>query len=277
MPRYAAIQMQPTLLDPEANLAKVVTWIREAHARGAQVAVFPECALTGYALSAAEADAIAEPVPGPRTAQLADACRDQDMLAVVGTIEADEEGRCFNTAVLLGPQGILGRYRKTHLPFLGVDRFLAAGDAIGPPIETSAGRLGLLICYDLRLPEPARLLALAGAQALLLPTAWPASARLYPEFLARARAAENGLYLIAANRIGEERGTQYLGRSLIAGPDGEMLAQATPDQEQMLIADIDPARSDQKKRVLIPGEYELDLIGDRRPDLYAPLTSQGDR
>jgi predicted amidohydrolase len=277
MPRYAAIQMQPTLLDPEANLAKVATWIREAHARGAQVVVFPECVLTGYALSAAEADAIAEPVPGLRTARLADACRDQDMLAVVGTIEADEEGRCFNTAVLLGPQGVLGRYRKAHLPFLGVDRFLAAGDAIGPPIETSAGRLGLLICYDLRLPEPARLLALAGAQALLLPTAWPASARLYPEFLARARAAENGLYLIAANRIGEERGTQYLGRSLIAGPDGEMLAEATPDQEQMLIADIDPARSDQKKRVFSPGEYELDLIGDRRPDLYAPLASQDDR
>ncbi len=121
------------------------------------------------------------------------------------------------------------------------------------------------------------MLALAGAQVLLLPTAWPASARLYPEFLARTRAAENGLYLIAANRVGEERGTQYLGRSLIAGPEGEILAEATADQEQMLIADVDPARSDQKKRLFIPGEYELDLIGDRRPDLYAPLTSQGDR
>ncbi len=277
MPRFAAIQMQPALMHPAANLAKVTSWIREAHARSARVAVFPECALTGYALSAEESAAIAERVPGPRTEQLARVCDQLDMLAVVGTIESDEEGRCFNSAVLIGPQGVLGRYRKTHLPYLGVDRFLAAGDSIGPPVASASGRLGLLICYDLRLPEPARLLALAGAQVLVLPTAWPASARLYPEFLARARTAENGVYLVAANRIGEERGTQYLGRSLIAGPDGEILAEASPDQEEMLLAEIDLARSDQKKRVFSPGEYELDLFGDRRPDLYAPLASQGDQ
>jgi len=274
MVRFAAAQIQPVLMDPAANLAKVASWIREARGRGAQIVVFPECALTGYALSDEESVAIAERIPGPRTEQLARVCHEVGMLAVVGTIEVDEEGRCFNSAVLIGPQGVMAHYRKTHLPYLGVDRYLAAGDNIGPPVATAAGRLGLLICYDLRLPEPARLLALAGAQVLVLPTAWPASARLYPEFLARARAAENAVYLVAANRIGEERGTGYLGRSLIIGPDGDVLAEATPDEEEMLVADIDPGRSDGKKRVFVPGEYELDLFGDRRPELYAPLARE---
>ncbi len=274
MPRFAAIQMQPALMDPAANLAKVTSSIREAHARGAQIAAFPECALTGYALSAEESIAIAERIPGPRTEQLTHVCHEVDMLAVVGTIEADEEGRCFNSAVLIGPRGVIGRYRKTHLPFLGVDRYLAAGDSLGPPVVTAAGRLGMLICYDLRFPEPARVLALANAQVLILPTAWPASARLYPEFMARARAAENGFYLVAANRIGEERGTHYLGRSLIVGPDGEVLAEAAPDREEMLIAEVDLGRSDVKKRVFLPGEYELDLFSDRRPELYAALARE---
>ncbi len=268
MPRYAAIQMHPTLLDPDANLKKVEAWIDQV---SAEVVVFPECSLTGYALSAAEAAALAEPIPGPRTDRLALACRRSGRIAAVGTIEADEEGHCFNTMVLIGPRGVLGSYRKTHLPFLGVDRYLAAGDSLGPPIPTTVGRLGLLICYDLRLPEPARVLAVAGAQVIVLSTAWPASARLYPEFLARSRAAENGVYLVAANRIGVERGTQYLGRSLIVGPDGEVLAEATSDREEVLVADVDPSRSDRKKRVFTPGEYELDLFEDRRPELYATL------
>lgn len=270
MPRYAAVQMEPVFLDPDANLGKVESWIASIHA---DILVFPECVLTGYGLSAAEAAALAEPIPGPRTDRLLRACRRVGRIIVVGTIESDEEGHCFNTAMMIGPVGVLGRYRKTHLPFLGVDRYLAAGDSLGPPIPTTVGRLGLLICYDLRLPEPARVLAVAGAQALLLPTAWPASARLYPEFLVRARAAENGVYLVAANRIGIERGTQYLGRSLIVGPDGEVLAEATSDREEVLVADIDPPRSDRKQRVFVAGEYELDLFGDRRPELYGPLGS----
>jgi predicted amidohydrolase len=131
----------------------------------------------------------------------------------------------------------------------------------------------MLICYDLRFPEPARVLALGGAQVILLSTAWPQAATLYPDFLVRTRAAENHLFLAAANRVGEERGTTYLGRSIIADPDGRVLAEADQVGETLLFAEIAPDRSDAKHRVFRPGEYELDLFNDRRPELYSSLAS----
>jgi predicted amidohydrolase len=129
----------------------------------------------------------------------------------------------------------------------------------------------LLICYDLRFPEPARVLALGGAQVILLSTAWPQAASLYPDFVVSTRAAENHLYLVAANRVGEERGTTYLGRSIIADPDGRVLAEADRTEETLIYAEIDPSDSDAKQRVFRPGEYELDLFNDRRPELYSSL------
>jgi predicted amidohydrolase len=152
-----------------------------------------------------------------------------------------------------------------------VDRYLTRGAQLPPIVSAADARIGLLICYDLRFPEPMRVLALDGAQIILLPTAWPASAGFYPDFLARARAAENGVYLLAANRVGQERGHAFLGRSLIVGPDGEVVAEASTEGETMLIADLDLARSDAKHRVFEPGEYEVDLLADRRPELYGRL------
>jgi predicted amidohydrolase len=271
--KFAVVQMHTRPLDPDANLQKVVTRLEQAAAQGAELAVFPECALTGYFLSAEEAASVSETVPGPRTERLAEPCRLHKVHAVVGTIENDDAGRCFNTAILVGPDGLLGRYRKTHLLCLGVDRFLTPGDSPPAVYETPLGRLGVLICYDLRFPEPARVLALSGAQAILLPTAWPAAATLYPDFVARTRAAENGVYVLAADHVGEERGARYLGRSLAVGPDGEILAQAGRDEEAILYVDVDLARSEQKHRVFVPGEYEINLFADRRPELYQALVT----
>jgi predicted amidohydrolase len=273
MLRLAAVQMETTPLDPVHNLAKVIEWLEHAAAEGAHLAVFPECALTGYFLTSQEAASMAETIPGPRTEHLAEACQSLGIYAVVGTIEKDASGHCYNTAVLVGPDGLLGRYRKSHLICLGVDRFLTPGDSLPGPWQTPLGKLGLLICYDLRFPEPARVLALSGAQAILLPTAWPAAARLYPDFVARTRAAENGVYVLAADHVGEERGARYLGRSSVIGPDGEILSEAGRDEEAMLTVDIDLARSLQKHRVFIPGDYEIDLFADRRPDLYTAITT----
>jgi predicted amidohydrolase len=271
MVRVAAVQMQPTVLDVRANLARVLGLTHEAATRGARLVVFPEVALSGYVITPEEADGLAQPVPGPATEAVTQVCLRDDVYVVLGLLERDTDGSLFNTSVLLGPQGLLSRYRKTHLPLLGVDRFLASGDAFPTPVDTPAGRIGLLICYDLRFPEPCRVLALLGAQLIALSTAWPAAGTLYPDYMARSRAAENRTYLIAANRCGEERGTRYLGRSLIVAPDGAILAEGTTDLEQILYAEIDPALSDAKHLVLAPGEYELDLWGDRRPDLYAPI------
>lgn len=271
MPRFAAAQMENTLLDTEANLQKIIAGMEEAAASKADVVVFPECALSGYSLTATEARTVAEPIPGPHIEELIDACQKNHIIAAVGLIEKGSDERLFNTSALLGPNGILGVYRKTHLPYLGVDRFLAPGDELAGPFDTVAGRLGMLICYDLRFPEAARVLSLAGAQVILVSTAWPQAASLYSDYAARTRSAENGIYLVAANHFGQERETRYLGRSVITGPDGEMIAEAPPDRAAILYADVDLSRSDQKQRVFVPGEYELDLVNDRRPDLYRNL------
>ena len=271
MVRVAAVQMQPALLDVHGNLARVLDLTREAAAHEARLVVFPEVSLSGYVVTPEEADGLAQAIPCPATQAVQQACVKADVHVVLGLLERDADGTLFNTSVLLGPQGLLARYRKTHLPLLGVDRYLAAGDALIPPVVTPAGRLGLLICYDLRFPEPCRVLALLGAQVIGLSTAWPAAGTLYPEFIARSRAAENRVYLVAANRCGEESGTRYLGRSVIVAPDGEILAEGSTDREETLYAEIDPARSDVKRLVFAAGEYELDVWGDRRPELYAPI------
>jgi 5-aminopentanamidase len=269
--RVAAGQFETQLLDPAANLATMNAYLERAASQGVQLVAFPECAVTGYALTAKEAARLAEPIPGPSTQALVQSCRRLGLFAVVGLLEQDADGILFNSAALLGPEGVIGVYRKTHLPCLGVDRYLACGDDLPGPFPLAEARLGLLICYDLRLPEPMRVLALAGAQLVVVSTAWPSTARLYSEHLARTRAAENGVFLLAANHVGEERGTRYLGNSLIIGPDGEVLQQAGEQDEALLVAEIDLGRADRKQRVFIPGEYELDLIADRRPDLYRRL------
>jgi len=272
MLRAAVVQMTSTPLDPADNLARIETWLAHAADEGARLVVFPECIVTGYFLSEPEAEAIAEPIPGSRTERLQRACARHGLSAVVGLIERSPEGDCYNAAVLAGPEGILAVYRKTHLLCLGVDRFLTRGERLPPIVSAADARIGLLICYDLRFPEPMRVLALDCAQVILLPTAWPATAGFYPDFLARARAAESGVYLLAANRVGQERGHAFLGRSLIVGPDGEVVAEASTEGETMLVAELDLARSDAKHRVFEPGEYEVDLFGDRRPELYGRLT-----
>jgi len=271
MPLIAAAQIETRLLDLEANLEKILRRMKQASQQGAELVVFPECALTGYNLTPDEALEIAEPVPGPSTARLQAACSNLGIMTVIGMLEAGEDESLFNTAVLIGADGVLASYRKTHLPFLGLDRYMMQGNRICSPVDTPIGRLGMLICYDLRFPEPMRVLALAGAQVVLLPTAWPRAASLYPEYMARSRSMENTLYLVAANRVGEERGAAYLGRSVICGPEGEMLAEAGSDEDQLLLVDVDPARSEQKRKIFIPGEYELDSIGDRRPELYQAI------
>jgi predicted amidohydrolase len=271
MIKVAAVQMDPILFDRESNLDKISAFAHQASFKGAGLAVFPECAVSGYALTQDEAADIAEPIPGLTSEMLIKLCAELDLTIMVGMLESNELGDLYNTAILVDPEGLRARYRKTHLPTLGVDRYVLPGEELQPPVDTPFGRAGMLICYDLRFPEPARVLALGGAQMILLSTAWPNAASLYPDFVVSTRAAENHLFVIAANRIGEERGTTYLGRSIITDPDGHILAEASQTDEAILLAEIDPTVSDQKHRIFAPGEYELKLFKDRRPELYAAL------
>jgi len=271
----AVAQMDPKLGQNTANLARVLALFREATAHGAQLVVFPECATSGYGFADLEsARAAAESIPGPTTGALVAACAESAFpaggpYAVVGLLELDDEA-VYNSAVLIGPEGLLGTYRKAHLPLLGVDRFTAPGGTGFRVWETSVGRVGIAICYDLRFPEALRALALEGADIVALPTNWPDGSQNAPEFVTRTRALENRIFVLACNRCGEESGFWFFGHSQITGPGGNVLAEAG-EGEELCYAEIEPAQARQKRIVLRPGAFELDTVGDRRPDLYGRL------
>lgn len=271
MPIIAAVQMESITGELEANFERISRILREAAGQGASVVVFPEVSLTGYDLSAASAASISDSLPGPWTERMAQQCADLGVMACFGLIERAEAGLYYNAAALVGPQGFIGSYRKLHLPLMGADRHLTPGDRFDGPFTTDSGKLGIQICYDVRFPESVRALALRQAQIVLVPTALPDTATIYPEVLNRARAVENRIYIISANHVGEEGGLTYMGRSQIVAPDGSVMAEAGTRDETVLYAEVDLAETDRKKLVFRPGEYELDLFGARRPELYGDL------
>jgi 5-aminopentanamidase len=230
--------------------------------------VFPECALSGYLLDDLnELERFAEPVPGPAIRRLAEACARQQVYTVVGLLERGAEA-IYNSAVLVGPDGLIACYRKAHLPGLGLDRLVAHGDTPFAVHETPIGRIGMAICYDIRFPEPARLLALQGADIIAFPSNWPPYT--IPDVLTRARALENRVHLAVANRAGEERGSRFLGRSQLVDVFGTVLTEAG-SEEALLYAELDLALARQRDFVYTPGRFETHWFADRRTDVYGPL------
>jgi predicted amidohydrolase len=271
MVRVAVIQIDPGLAEPDSNTRAIEESMRRAADDGAQLVILPECAVSGYVYeSLDEAMAVAEPIPGPSSERIVAAAARHNLYVVAGLLERDG-GRCYNAALLAGPSGIEAIYRKTHTLCLGVDRFTTPGDIPFRVHDLPIGRIGILICYDLRFPEPARALALQGAQAIALPTNWPVTSFIQPDVFTRARAAENRIFVLAANRCGEERGARFLGRSQIVSPDGAVLKEAGQNQAEMLVMDIDLMSADRKHVVVRPGEHEMDFFSDRRPELYGTL------
>ncbi len=270
--RVAVAQMEPKLGEKGRNLEACLARLEEAAGAGAELLVLPECALPGYMFdSAEEAMPFAEEIPGASTEVLEQACRRLGVHVVCGLLERDGD-LLRNAAVLVGPDGLVGSYRKTHLPFLGVDRFTAPGDELHV-FDTPLGRIGLEICYDLRFPEVTRTLALRGAEIVAHPTNFPMAAKVQTELITLARAAENRIYLLTANRVGKERWGEFCGWSQIVDPFGKRLAEAGETDEALLLADIDLEKA-RDKNYVIPGEYELYLFGDRRPDLYGALVEE---
>jgi predicted amidohydrolase len=270
--RVAVAQIEPALGENERNLDVCLTRVEEAAAAGAELLVLPECAIPGYMFdSLEEAMPFAEEIPGPSTETLSAACHRLGMHMVCGLIERDGD-LLRNAAVLVGPDGLIGSYRKTHLPFLGVDRFITPGDELVVH-DTPLGRIGVEICYDLRFPEVTRTLALRGADIVAHPTNFPMAAKVQTEVITRARAAENRVFLLTANRVGKERWGEFCGWSQIVDPYGNRLAEAGEREEALLVAEIDLEQA-RDKNYVIPGEYELYLFGDRRPELYGLLVEE---
>ena len=268
----AVAQIDPKLGEKQRNLDVCLARLEEASVLGASILVLPECAIPGYMWdSAEEAMPFAEEIPGPSTAALERECARLGLHVVCGLLERDGDA-LHNAAVLVGPDGLVGTYRKTHLPYLGVDRFVVAGDEL-PVFDTPLGRIGVEICYDLRFPEVTRTLALRGADLVAHPTNFPVAARIQTELITLARAAENRVYLLTANRVGKERWGEFCGWSQIVDPFGNRLAEAGETGEALLTAEIE-VETARDKDYVIPGIYELYLFGHRRPELYGALLEE---
>jgi predicted amidohydrolase len=267
----AGVQMDVFLEETDRNLDRMVERLRETSAKGAKLTVFPECALSGYSFeNLAEARPFAQPIPGPASETIRGACAELGCYAIFGLLERDGD-KVFNAAALVGPAGVIGSYRKVHLPYLGIDMFTSYGDR--PFAVHSAGELkvGMNICYDAAFPEASRSLALLGADLIALPTNWPPGSECTAASIINARAIENAVYFIAVNRVGTERGFEFIGRSKISDPSGQTMAEARGMGEEILYADIDVTKSRRKHIIRVPDKHELDRLADRRPEMYGML------
>jgi N-carbamoylputrescine amidase len=270
-----------------ANLDAVEAGLREAAAAGAELILLQELHNGPYFCqheSVAEFDR-AEAIPGPSTERLGALAEELRLVVVASLFERRAPGLYHNTGVVFDrSRAIAGRYRKMHIPDdpgFYEKFYFTPGDTGFEPIQTSVGRLGLLVCWDQWYPEGARLMALAGAELLLYPTAigWdPADPQEEKDrqrdawiTVQRGHAVANGLPLLACNRTGFEpapdggRGIQFWGSSFVAGPQGEVLALAGNDRREVLIAEIDMARSEDVRRI-------WPFLRDRRIDAYGDLT-----
>lgn len=273
--RVAACQIDPQLGEVEANLARIARAVADAAAAGAVLAVLPEAAVTGYAFASLdEGRTVARRASVVAAEVIAGLAESHRLTVICGTLEAQGD-EVFNAALISTPDGQRYTYRKMHLPFLGVDRYATPGPDAPSVVEVGGLRIGVLICYDLRFPEAARMCALDGADLIALPTNWPVGVDFHPGLFAPARAAENHCYLLACDRVGTERGTTFMGRSLLIDYDGHQLAVASDTDEELLIGEIDPEAARQTHVRRRPGEHEWDTIADRRPGLYRRLLEPG--
>jgi predicted amidohydrolase len=271
MVKVAGIQTNPKILEKENNLNECLELIQTASSKGAKIIVFPECAITGYCFSSLEESlSIAEPILGPSTREISSLCIELGVYTIIGLLESEGE-KCYNASALVGPSGFIGKYRKIHLPHLGVDRFVNRGDQPMKVFETEVGKLGMIICFDVRMPESARVLTLLGAESIMLPTNWPKGAELVPKYMINTRAYENRVNFVAVNRVGKERSFQFIGQSKIVDYSGKTLAEASSSKEEIIFATINLEEAKKKRVIIIPGEFELPLLEGRRPEFYDSL------
>jgi len=284
--KVALIQMA-CAADPGENLRLAVSRVEEAARAGAAVICLPELFRSQYFCQREDAAAfdLAEPVPGPTTAALGKAAQKLEVVVIAPLFERRAAGLYHNTAAILDSTGeLVGLYRKMHIPDdpAYYEKFyFAPGDRGFPAFATSAGRLGVLICWDQWYPEAARLVALEGASVIFYPTAigWhPQEKERFGRAqhdawrtVQRAHAIANGVYVAAVNRVGQEklagasgRGIEFWGSSFLSDPFGEVLAEAAVDREEILCGEIDLDRIEEVRR-------NWPFLRDRRIDAYAGL------
>lgn len=272
--------------DPKENIKKAIEKVREAAAKGAQIVCLQELFTSLYFCDVEDYEnfKLAEAIPGPSTESLSKVAKELGVVIIASLFEKRTEGIYHNTTAILDADGTyLGKYRKMHIPDdpAYYEKFyFTPGDLGFTPIQTSVGKLGLLVCWDQWYPEGARLMALAGAELLLYPTAigWdPDDGQDEKDrqrdawvLSHRGHAVANGLPVLSCNRVGHEpsplgaSGIRFWGTSHVLGPQGEMLAQANTDEPEILMQEVDLARSEHVRRI-------WPFLRDRRIDAYQDL------
>ena len=291
--RVGLIQMSATP-EPDKNLQRAIDRLHQAQAKGAQIVCLPELFQTQYFCQREDPALfdLAEPIPGPATARLAEAAKLLRIVVVGSVFEKRAPGVYHNTAVMIDADGSLrGIYRKMHIPddpLYYEKYYFTPGDLGYRAFDTQVGRVGTLVCWDQWYPEGARLTALQGAQVLFYPTAigWhPAEKAEFGvaqhdawKTIQRSHAIANGVYVAVVNRVGFEegdvrgkkasgQGLEFWGGSFIADPFGRVIAQASHDKEEILVAEVDLKALEDIRR-------NWPFLRDRRIDSYAAITSR---
>jgi 5-aminopentanamidase len=268
--RVACCQLAPEVGHPEHNLARARAAIAGAVQSGARIVLLPELVNSGYVFeSAAEVHDAAVSAEALVASGLGEEAARGDAVVIAGFCELAPDGRVFNSSVLFDGDGVLAVYRKLHL-WDRESEWFVPGEEAAPVVDTRHGRIGLAICYDVEFPEVARGLALEGAELIALPTNWPRDPGLAPDgrpilhSLAAVTAYCNRVFVAVCDRCGTERGLEFEGGSVIVEPPGGMLAGPVADRgEQMLLADCDLSRAQDKRT-----GSRNDAFADRRPDRY---------
>ncbi|MBB1338802.1 MULTISPECIES: carbon-nitrogen hydrolase [unclassified Pseudoalteromonas] len=283
-----ALVQQSNTDNAQDNMAKSMSAIREAAQKGAKLVVLQELHRSLYFCQTENVDVfdLAETIPGPSSNALGELAKELSIVIVASLFEKRATGLYHNTAVVLEQDGsIAGKYRKMHIPDdpgFYEKFYFTPGDIGFEPIQTSVGKLGVLVCWDQWFPEAARLMAMAGAEVLIYPTAigWDPNDDIAEQtrqkdawvISQRAHAVANGVPVISCNRVGHESdpsgqsdGISFWGNSFIAGPQGELLAEANNTDEQILVVEIDQKRSENVRRI-------WPFLRDRRIDHYKDLT-----
>ena len=276
--RVACVQMRPEVGAKDDNVSKSIERIRAAAEGGARLVVLPELCNSGYNFNDAdEARALAEPVPNGPTSQVwMDLARDLDLHIVAGINEIEGDA-LYNSSVVIGPSGHLATYRKVHL-WYKENLFFKPGNLGFPVVETPVGNIGTFICYDTWFPESYRLCAVQGADIVCLPTNWvpingqDPNREAMANILCMASAHSNGVFVAAADRVGEERGQPFIGQSLIVNYTGWPIGgPASSDGEEIIYGDCN---LDEARRNRVWNEHNR-VLHDRRNDVYSETLGAG--
>lgn len=261
--RTAIAQVACTLGDVPANCALIAEHVARARAAGCELVLFPELTDTGYEVGAIRSSA--QPRNGLAFMTASKAAAHERVFVACGLSEREDD-KIYNSLVVFNREGeLVGKYRKTHLfnqAPANEGSCMTAGDSL-VVIDINGYQCGLMICYDLRFPEMARALALRGADVILIASAWPFPRVEHWQTLVKARAIENQVYLVAANRVGTDAGCTFCGSSCVVSPYGDVRGAGAPDRSQLVLANLDRETLDWTRA-------KMPVLTDRRPELYLP-------